>query len=70
MLGFFSLFCDGKEIVKKDHLYFVSIPDNLPEDEIRERFARLAQSFANKVDANIVFLNYGKEGSIRYEYKI
>ena len=68
MIGFFSLSKDNSEFVKKDALYFVSIPDSLPPQVIHDRFAHIAQAFANQMDVNKVYLNYGKDESIEYEY--
>lgn len=71
MIGFFSQYYDdGKFIVMKDKLHFVHIPDGLSPEEIHDRFAQEAQVFANKLDANIVYLNYGKDEFIKYEYSI
>lgn len=71
MLGFFSQYYDdAKFIVMKGKLHFVHIPDGLSEQEIHDRFAQMAQAFANKLDANIVYLNYGKDNFIKYDYSI
>ena len=69
-LGFFSLFKDNQNVVRKDQIYFVSVPDNLPPVDIKKRFSKIAKTFAEKVDSNKVFLNYGKENFIEYDFSI
>lgn len=68
MIGFFSLFKDNQNYVRKDQILFVHVPDDIPESEIKVRLSKMAKDFANKVDSNIVYLNYGKENFIKYEY--
>lgn len=69
MLGFLSLFKDKQNFVKKEEIYFVSIPDNLTQEEIKNRFSKEAKVFAEFLDANTVYLNYGKD-FIEYDYTI
>lgn len=70
MIGFFSLFKDNQNYVDKKQITFVSIPDNLFEEDIKIRFSKLARDFANAVDSNKVYLLYGKDNFIEYEFKI
>ena len=70
MLGFFSLFKDRQNVVKKDEIYFVHVPDDANDDEIRELYSKLAKDFADFLDVNKVYLNFGKDKYIEYEYKI
>lgn len=68
MLGFLSNSIDTSKKFTKDEIYFVSVPDGLSEKEVKVRFAKLAVNFANKTDSNVVYLNYGKDKIIKYEY--
>lgn len=70
MLGFFSKFKDRQNFVKKDEIFFVHIPEGLSPNDIKIRFSKIAQTFANKVNENHVFLNYGKENFIEYDFTI
>ena len=70
MIGFFSLFKDRQNRVKKEEIYFVSIPDNLNSEDIKKRFAKIAKLFAAKLDTHTVYLNYGEKDFIEYDYKI
>lgn len=69
MLGVFTTSNDDKFFVNKKQIRFVSIPDDLSNEEIKERFSQLARDFANAVDTNNVYLIFGKE-TISYEYEI
>lgn len=68
MIGFLSKSIDASKKLKKDEIYFVSVPDGLSEEEVKVRFSKLAVNFANKTDSNVVYLNYGKDKTIKYEY--
>lgn len=70
MIGFFSLYHDDKVVVMKDKLHFVHIPDELSKDEIEIQFAKMAKLMAEKFDANLIYLNFGKDDFIKYEYEI
>lgn len=70
MIGFFSASNEAGKCFKKDTIYFVSIPDGLKSDDIKDRFASIAQLYANQMDVNKVYLNYGKDEFIVYEYSI
>lgn len=70
MLGFFCPFKDIKGKVTKDKVYFVSVPDNSKEDEIRMLTSKKARSFAEKLDLNEVYLHFGKEKIIKYDFTV
>lgn len=70
MLGFLSLSKDSKIVVKKDQIFFVHIPDNVSEDEIKMCLSKTAKTFADLFNTNKVFLNFGKDKVIEYEFKI
>ena len=70
MLGFLSKTKSNKTLVNKESIYFISIPEGLSQEDIKDRFAQLAQTFANKMDVNTVYLIYGKDEFIKYEYSI
>lgn len=69
MLGVLTTSKDENCFVNKKQIYFVSIPDDLSNEEIKDRFSQLARDFANTVDTNNVYLIYGKE-TISYDYEI
>ena len=70
MVGFFSLFKDNQNIVKKEEILFVHIPDDIVPDAIKEYCSKIALDFARKLDVDKIYLNYGKENFIEYDYSI
>lgn len=70
MIGFFSLFKDRQNVVKMNEIFFVHIPENSSDEEIKKRFSKHAKAFAEALDVNKVYLNFGKDNFIEYDYKI
>lgn len=70
MVGFLSLFKDKQNVVKKEEILFVHIPDDADENSVRQLNAKKAKDFAEFLDASKVYLNYGKDKYIEYDYTI
>ncbi len=70
MIGFFSLFKDNQNFVKKEEILFVHIPDDATEEGIKIFCSQKALDFARKLNVDKVYLNYGKENYIEYDYTI
>lgn len=70
MLGFLSLSKDSEKVVKKAEIFFVHVPDFVSDDEIKVSLSKTAKIFADRFNTNKVYLNFGKDKFIEYEFKI
>lgn len=70
MLGFLSPKEKNDEKVTKEQIYFVSCSDSLTDEQIKVNFSKIALSFAQKLNLNKVFLHFGKERKIIYDFKV
>ena len=69
MLGFLSKEKDLSAKIKRKQIYFVSCPNHTSVSDAKQRFAKIAKQFANKLKINNVYLHIGKV-IIVYEFKV
>jgi hypothetical protein len=69
MLCFLSAVSEPSSKVMKENISFVSVPDSATEEEIKILISKKAKLFADYLNLNEVFLHFGKDNIIKYEFK-
>lgn len=67
MIGFISAYDENEKSADKEKISFVHINSNNQED-VRIEMSRFACEFAKKFDLEKVYLFYGKDNKLIYEY--
>lgn len=69
MLGFFSAYDENEKQVDKKKISFVHI-NSSNEEDIKQEMSHQAHIFANSINSDKVYLFFGKEGKIIYDYTL
>lgn len=69
MIGFISAYDENEKSADKEKISFVHINSNNQED-IRIEMSPLALQFARKFDLEKVYLFYGKDEKLIYDYTL
>lgn len=69
MIGFLSAYDENEKQAAKDKIMFVHISSENQED-IKQEMSPIACSFARQLNLEKVYLFYGKDEKLIYEYSL
>lgn len=69
MIGFLSAYDENEKQASKEKITFIHI-DSLDREDIQKEVSPFALGFARKFDLEKVYLFYGKDEKIVYDYSL
>lgn len=69
MIGFLSAYNENEKLVDKEKISFIHIISESEEDVMKE-ISPVSLAFARKFDLKKVYLFYGKDLKIEYDYSL